>query len=68
MKYVIVDSFDAPYQYNVAECIDGKYYYMARSLEGRSHLKHFDGMTPKRPTRMEDFGFCCSRIGIRNEI
>lgn len=57
MKYVIVNTCDEPTWYHVAECIRGKYYYMARSLDGKTHLKRFDGMTPARPTRMEDFGF-----------
>lgn len=57
MKYVIVNDCDEPTWYHVAEGINGKYYYMARSIDGKTHLKRYDGMNPSRPTRMQDFGF-----------
>lgn len=55
MKYCIVNEADRPYSRLVAQIIDGKAYYMSRSIE--HHLKQYDGMSIDRATDIEAFGF-----------
>lgn len=54
-KYAIVNEIDCPDSRHVTQVIDGKHYYMSRALD--EGLKQYDGMTPDRPTFLEDFGF-----------
>lgn len=54
-KYAIVNDIDCPDVRHVTQVIDGKHYYMSRALD--ENLKQYDGMTPDRPTFLEDFGF-----------
>lgn len=56
-KYAIVNTIDCPQPRLVTQVIDGKHYYMMRSVKGEEYLKQYDGMTPDRPTFLEDFGF-----------
>jgi hypothetical protein len=56
-KYVIVDEVDKPYKRLVAQYVASKrgYCYMSQITEPL--LKSYNGMTPKKPTCMLDFGF-----------
>lgn len=61
-RFVIVNDCDAPIRTNVAELVEGKgYCYMARSIN--KMLKQFDGMMPRQPTPIEEFGFTAEIIG-----
>lgn len=57
MKYVIINTIDAPKRRLVCEMVGGKYYYMARAFD--ANLKHFDAMEAAHypPTPMQFFGF-----------
>ena len=55
MKFVVVNSFDKPYERLVAQVIDDKCYYMERSLD--SSMKRYDGISTTQATSLEDFGF-----------
>ena len=62
MRFVIVNTMDSPSRRNVAEKRrDGSYAYMARGED--KYLRRFDGMTPRRPTPVEDFGFDVEIVG-----
>lgn len=55
-RFVIVNDCDAPTRENIAEFIPNVgYCYMAR--EEKPELKAYDGMNPRQPTPVEDFGF-----------
>lgn len=55
-RFAIINTVDAPIRKHVSEWKEGVgYCYMARAED--SHLKKFDGMSPSRPTAIEDFGF-----------
>ena len=55
-RFAIINTCDGPYKRMVCEWVEGfGYCYMNRLID--KSLKRFDGMTPKRPTSMEDFGF-----------
>jgi hypothetical protein len=55
LRFVIINDIDAPCRRLVAEYIEGVgYCYMNRKDK---HLRKFDGMHPRRPTDITDFGF-----------
>jgi hypothetical protein len=55
-RFAIVNTIDSPTQSNIAEWVPGTgYCYMRRGTSPR--FKQYDGMTPRRPTAIEDFGF-----------
>jgi hypothetical protein len=55
-RFVIINDCDAPIRENIAEFIPNVgYCYMAR--EEKPELKAYDGMNPRQPTPVEDFGF-----------
>jgi hypothetical protein len=55
-RFVIINDCDAPIRENIAEFIPNVgYCYMAR--EEKPELKAYDGMKPRQPTAVEEFGF-----------
>lgn len=55
-RFVIVNDCDSPSLSNVAEFVPGiGYCYMTRHTSPQ--LKDFDGMEPRKPTDLRDFGF-----------
>ena len=65
-KFAIVNDCDKPCRRLVAECIDGKFYYMARAEE--SLKANYDGMIPLNPTFLEDFGFEIRNLKETNSV
>ena len=63
MKLFIVNDFDRPDERHIAEQRpDGKFYYVHPDLRD---IKDYWGMTPDRPTPLEDFGIrTISRLGV----
>ena len=56
IRFVIINTCDAPIRKHIAEWVDGVgYCYMSRS--SLPYLKKFDGMKPAEPTPIEYFGF-----------
>jgi len=54
-KYAIVNDVDRPEGKLVTEIVEGKHYYMSRYFDDSK--KNYDGMQPRNPTFLEDFGF-----------